>query len=121
MKTDVLLHVKRCDTCAANKKPIKTPRAPMCSITTGAPFDVLATDYLGPLPLTERGDRYIQSFLPLAEKSVYHQSWCAQQHATTTLLHRMEIMLTGCGQDFKCTSGSTGSPWDRCQAQQSNL
>ncbi len=70
MKTDVILHVKRCDTCAANKKPMKTPRAPMCSITTGAPFDVLATDYLGPLPLTERGNRYILVLTDLFSKYV---------------------------------------------------
>ena len=38
---------------------MKTPRAPMGSLRTGAPGDCIATDYLGPLPITERGKRYI--------------------------------------------------------------
>ncbi len=59
MKGDVYLHIKQCDVCAADKKPLKTPRAPMGTITTGAPFDVVATDYLGPLPLTQQGNRYM--------------------------------------------------------------
>ena len=37
---------------------MKTPRAPLGSLRTGAPGDCLATDYLGPLPVTERGNRY---------------------------------------------------------------
>mgnify|MGYP007091315414 FL=1 len=41
--------VKHCDICAADQKPVKPiPRTPMGTIKTGAPFDVIATDYLGP-------------------------------------------------------------------------
>ena len=49
----------RCDICAANKRPHKTPRAPLGKMQVGAPFDRLSTDYLGPLPPTPRGNRYI--------------------------------------------------------------
>ena len=59
MREDVSLYVKRCDICARDKKPNKTPRAPMGTITTGAPWDVVAIDFTGPFPVTERGNRYI--------------------------------------------------------------
>lgn len=59
MKPDIALYIKKCDTCAADKKPAKTPRAPMGSLRVGAPWDVLAIDYLGPLPRTPRDSRYI--------------------------------------------------------------
>ena len=59
MKEDIAQHVRKCDVCAADKKPSKLPRAPMGTVGTGGPWDVLATDYLGPLPLTKSGNRYI--------------------------------------------------------------
>jgi transposase InsO family protein len=59
MKEDVHLHIKQCDVCGADKKPHKTPRAPMGTLVTGAPMDVVATDYLGPFPVSEQGNRYI--------------------------------------------------------------
>lgn len=59
MKGEVDLHLKQCDVCAADKKPNKLPRAPMGTIVTGAPLDVIATDYMGPFPVTEQGNRYV--------------------------------------------------------------
>ena len=66
MKSDVTLHIKQCDVCAANKIPNKKPRAPLGSVKAGAPWDVVPTDYIGPVPVTKRGnihsgaDRYFQ-------------------------------------------------------------
>ena len=59
LRQDVNLHVRRCDTCAADKLPSKTPRASMGHLSSGAPWDTLALDYLGPLPETDRGNKYI--------------------------------------------------------------
>ncbi|MCG7868952.1 MAG: DDE-type integrase/transposase/recombinase [Candidatus Thiodiazotropha taylori] len=59
LKEDVNLHICRCDTCQADKKPLKVPRASLGSLAAGAPGDCLATDYLGPFPVTPRGNRYI--------------------------------------------------------------
>ena len=59
VRDDVNIWLMRCDICAANKRPHKTPRAPLGKMQVGAPFDRLSTDYLGPLPLTPRGNRYI--------------------------------------------------------------
>ncbi|XP_053401636.1 uncharacterized protein LOC123522917 [Mercenaria mercenaria] len=59
LREDVKLFIRQCDICARDKKPPKPPRAAMGSVRTGAPWDVLATDYLGPFPITPRGNRYI--------------------------------------------------------------
>ena len=59
VRDDVHIWILRCDTCAENKRPHKTPRAPLGKMQVGATFDRLSTDYIGPLPLTPRGNRYI--------------------------------------------------------------
>ena len=59
LKEDVNLHILKCDVCQADKKPAKVPRASLGSLPSGAPGDCLATDYVGPLPVTPRGNRYI--------------------------------------------------------------
>ena len=70
LKEDIGMYVKRCDTCAADKKPHKIPRAPMGSLQVGAPGDCVSTDYLGPLPITDRGNRYILLFTDHFTKNV---------------------------------------------------
>ena len=59
LKEDVNLHIHKCDVCEADKKPNKVPRAALGSLPAGAPGDCLATDYLGPFPVTAQGNRYI--------------------------------------------------------------
>ena len=59
MKEDIALYIRKCDVCESIKKPTVLPRAPLGSLRSGAPGDFIATDYLGPLPLTDRGNRYI--------------------------------------------------------------
>ena len=44
--------------CLSEETP-KKPRAPLGQMPVGAPMDRLATDILGPLPLTLRGNCYI--------------------------------------------------------------
>ena len=70
LKDEVVLHIQKCDTCAADKRPPKVPRAPMGSLRVGAPGDCIATDYLGPLPITDRGHRYILLFTDHFTKNV---------------------------------------------------
>ena len=55
LKDNITLYIQRCDKCAADKKPDKIPKAPMGSLQVGAPGDCVATDYLGPLSVTDRG------------------------------------------------------------------
>ena len=59
LRDDIKLYIQKCDVCAADKKPTKVPKAPLGHLTAGAPGDCVATDYLGPLPVTDRGNRYI--------------------------------------------------------------
>ena len=61
VREDANLWVQRCDTCAAIKKPPKEIRAPMGTMIAGAPMDRVATDVLGPLPETPRGNQFILS------------------------------------------------------------
>ena len=56
---DIKLYIQKCDICAADRKPTKVPKAPLGHLTAGAPGDCVATDYLSPLPVTDRGNRYI--------------------------------------------------------------
>ena len=51
--------VASCDECGAIKEPPKHAKAPLGSMPVGAPLDRLATDILGPLPETPRGNRFI--------------------------------------------------------------
>jgi len=48
-----------CDTCAKKRGPQKKVRAPMGQYNVGSPMERLALDVLGPLPLTEDGNKYI--------------------------------------------------------------
>ena len=59
LRDDVNLYIEQCDNCGANKTPPKTPRAPLGEMRVDAPKDRLATDILGPLPTTPRGNRYV--------------------------------------------------------------
>lgn len=59
VREDVNNWVKQCDICGSIKPSFRTPRAPLGRMVVGAPLDRLATDILGPLPLTPRGNKYI--------------------------------------------------------------
>lgn len=59
MKEDIQIWIAKCDICSANKPLTKTQRAPLGQMQVGAPMDRVATNLLGPLPVTPRGNRYI--------------------------------------------------------------
>ena len=56
---DVKLYCSRCNVCASRKGPAKKQRAPMKMYNVGAPMERVAIDVLGPLPLTEKGNKYL--------------------------------------------------------------
>ena len=58
-KQEVKDFIKNCDICASDKPPPGNPKAPMGHLKSGAPWDTLALDYLGPFPQTKKGNRYI--------------------------------------------------------------
>ena len=59
VREDVNNWVARCDECGAIKPQVKTAKAPLGQMPVGAPLDRLATDVLGPLPETTRGNEYV--------------------------------------------------------------
>lgn len=59
MREDIRHWVKTCIECQTNKKPQKSPKDTLGNMSVGSPLDRLAIDYLGPLPVTPRGNRYI--------------------------------------------------------------
>ena len=48
-----------CETCATRKAPPTKPRAAMQADLPSGPFERVAMDILGPLPITTRGNKYI--------------------------------------------------------------
>ena len=58
MKRDVEDWVRRCAECST-RKTFKKKRAPLQPSEIGFPFERVAMDILGPLPRTERANRYI--------------------------------------------------------------
>jgi hypothetical protein len=48
-----------CSTCAGRKTPAPKPRAPLSSIVTGFPLQLVAADIIGPFPETTVGNCYI--------------------------------------------------------------
>lgn len=59
LKEDVYNYIARCHPCGEIKQPPKSMKAPLGSMMVGAPLDRLSTDVLGPLPETERGNKFI--------------------------------------------------------------
>lgn len=60
IKSDIRKYIQSCHSCQMNKTNFKPIKQPM-EITTTAekPFEKLAIDIVGPLPLTESGNRFI--------------------------------------------------------------
>jgi transposase InsO family protein len=58
-RQDVENWCRHCDICASKKRPNKKPRAPLQQYNVGAPLERIAVDILGPLPRTNKGNRYL--------------------------------------------------------------
>ncbi|MCP3668139.1 MAG: hypothetical protein GY696_37575, partial [Gammaproteobacteria bacterium] len=70
MKQTVIDYVRRCPDCQTKKRPIQAERAPLVPIPMGGPFETVAVDILGPLPLTENGNSVIVVFTDYLTKWV---------------------------------------------------
>ncbi len=57
--TDVANWCRTCATCATRKTPSPKNRAPLQSVQSGYPMQIVAVDLLGPLPVTENGNSYV--------------------------------------------------------------
>ncbi len=70
MATMVKAWVATCRVCGARKLPSQPYREPLCPIETWKPMDMVSSDIVGPLPLTEAGNRYFLSMTCLLTKIV---------------------------------------------------
>ena len=57
--SDVRDWCRTCATCTSRKTPSPQMKAQLDPIKTGYPMQMVATDILGPLPLTDNGNSYL--------------------------------------------------------------
>eukprot|EP00794_Sanderia_malayensis_P003906 gene3906-biopygen3342 len=58
MKSDIKRHIRHCEECAKFKSPKPAGKTPLKSIVTSRPLQVVAMDFVGPLPKSDRGNTY---------------------------------------------------------------
>ncbi len=58
-RSDIDVWVSQCDTCASVKSSNRKPKALVGDMRVGAPMDRLSIDLLGPLPESDKGNRYV--------------------------------------------------------------
>ena len=59
MREDIENRIRTCHECQARKPPTPKPKAPLHSTLSSFPCQRVALDIMGPLPITDRGNRYI--------------------------------------------------------------
>jgi hypothetical protein len=69
LQRDVRLYIAGCELCSKRKSDNVTKCAPMKVVHSGYPLERIATDILGELPLTKKGNKYI---LVVAD---YYSKW----------------------------------------------
>ena len=63
MRNDVSEYIKNCDACARKKTGHRVV-APLGDVLAAHEFlDVVSLDIVGPLPVTERGNKYLLTFI----------------------------------------------------------
>ena len=106
VRNDVITWVRRCDNCKMMKGPAKNQKAPLGSMTTGAPWDRLSTDILGPLPESNRGNKYIMVVTDYFTKWVEIFALPDQQAETCAdILMNDVIARYGCPYDLHSDQG----------------
>eukprot|EP00794_Sanderia_malayensis_P011340 gene11340-biopygen9039 len=58
MKSDIKRHIRHCEECAKFKSPKPAGKTPLKSIVTSRPLQIVAMDFVGPLPKSDRGNTY---------------------------------------------------------------
>lgn len=97
MKTDIAEFIKTCQSCQTNKLARKKNRKPMQITTTSSKaFERIALDIDGPLPVTEKGNKYVLTLQDDFTK--YSQAYAIPNHEAVTI---SEILTS----KFICTFG----------------
>ena len=59
MKRDISRHLQNCSLCAQRKDPKNRKHAPLKPIEVLGPLELVGIDYIGPLPVTSSGNKYV--------------------------------------------------------------
>ena len=92
LRDDVTVWVKQCDVCARNKRSKVSPKAAIGDMRTGASMDRLGIDIMGPLPLSNTGNKYIQVITDAFTKWVEIRA-IPDQTAVTCAEHLVDSMI----------------------------
>ena len=92
LRDDVTVWVKQCDVCARNKRSKVSPKAAIGDMRTGASMDRLGIDIMGPLPLSNKGNKYIQVITDAFTKWVEIRA-IPDQTAVTCAEHLVDSMI----------------------------
>lgn len=109
MKLDIKKYIKQCESCQKNKSSGQIAKAPMeITTTSDKPFQRLALDVVGPLPMTESGNRFIITMQDDLTK--YSHAVSVPNHEAKTIANVLlnficqfgipESILTDQGSDF---------------------
>ena len=93
---DTEIFCKKCDRCAAGKSPPYTTKAPLQLDSPTYPWERIAMDIVGPLPKTDRNNRYILVI------SDYFTKW---PEAFALPDHRAETIAEKLVDDVLCRHG----------------
>jgi len=108
MKRDALLYVSRCRVCAAHKVDNKQPAGTMGIMKKVCyPFQMLAIDFLGPLPRSTSGNQYILVVVDVFTKYVFLKPFSRATSKKVIKYLEDEIFLVfGVPQTIVCDNGS---------------
>lgn len=96
MKSDIRKYIKNCHSCQLNKTNFKPTKQPMEITTTAeAPFERIAFDVVGPLPLTESGNRFI--ITTQDDLTKFSFAFATPNHEAKTIANRLTTIFTSFG------------------------
>lgn len=97
MKSDIKNFIKTCESCQKNKLVRKKSKEPMVITTTSeTPFERIFLDIVGPLPLSENGNKFILTLQD--DLSKYSQAYAIPNHEAGTIAKKLV-------HDFICKHG----------------
>ena len=92
LRDDVAVWIWQCDMCGHNKRSKVSPKAAIGDMRTGAPMDRLGIDIMGPLLLSNKGNKYIQVIMDAFTKWVEIRA-IPDQTAVTCAEHLVDSMI----------------------------
>ncbi len=108
MYSDTKNFVKSCEICQINRSKLGKSKGKMLSIVpVGRLFNMIACDVIGPLPTTERGNKYVVTFMDVDTKwpEAYPTS-VNDTDATSDLLVRKIVTRFGVPEHYLTDLGS---------------